>query len=402
MTGTQACPLTLSPRSSRQAEVPGGWKLTPWAGPPVRSGRRPTLPTPRGPAGPLLRSRRADLQPTITTSLRRAHEIPCMIICSGTSRLVVIGGESLPEAGPPRDQLLLDLMLGKPHGLGGEGSQANKVAVVTTDRRRGAFHFHFYQIIRQTGQLMDRMECSNAAAAAGLFARLSRMARPAPGRSLLQTTNTATGQRILLSIPDHEEMWKHPWGVRFELDSEVTELVQGCSDACQMEIDGRVITYHLVPHGNLFVFCQVPPQEMTPALSLEIARQAGERAVELGRARRPFLPKIIPYQVVDRTHVEAASFFEGERHASMPGSASMALVLFLLLVRGELLSPLQEHEPEVEVRFQGGSIRVRVGMEQGRACYTEFFTPVRLLLHGAAPVPPGHSFMIEVPSGEPV
>lgn len=78
------------------------------------------------------------MQPTITRSLRRATEISCMLICSGTSRLVVIGGESLPPVGEQRNQLLLDLMLGKPHGLGGEGSQANKVAVVTSDREREA------------------------------------------------------------------------------------------------------------------------------------------------------------------------------------------------------------------------------------------------------------------------
>ena len=83
------------------------------------------------------------MQPTITTSLRRAKEIPCMIICSGTSRLVVIDGKSLPEPGPQRNDVLLGLMLGKPQGLGGEGSQSNKVSVVTSDPRREAFHFHF-------------------------------------------------------------------------------------------------------------------------------------------------------------------------------------------------------------------------------------------------------------------
>lgn len=45
-------------------------------------------------------------------------------------------------------------------------------------------------------------------------------------------------------------------------------------------------------------------------------------------------------------------------------------------------------------------MRVRIGMNEGVASYTEFFTPVRLLMHGAAPVPPGHSFMIEVPEEE--
>jgi len=320
-----------------------------------------------------------------------------MIICSGTSRLVVIDGKSLPEPGPQRNDVLLGLMLGKPQGLGGEGSQSNKVSVVTSDPRREAFHFHFYQIIHQTGQLMDKMECSNAAAAAGLFARLSRIARPVEGESLIHTTNTATGQKISLSIPAQTEMWKHPWGVRFELAPGVTEGMLACAEPLHMAVDGRDLIYHIVPRGNLFVFCQIAPQLMTPELSLRIAEIASERAVELGRAVRPFLPKIIPYQILDGCHVQAASYFEGELHASMPGSASMALALFLVLACPDQLSGQNLEAPEFEILFKDGSMNVAIGTHQGVPTYTEFFTPVKLLMHGAAPVPPEHSFMIEVP-----
>lgn len=340
------------------------------------------------------------MQPSITTSLRRAKEIPCMIICSGTSRLVVIDGRSLPEPGPQRNDVLLGLMLGKPHGLGGESSQSNKVAVVTSDPRREAFHFHFYQLIHQTGQMLDKMECSNAAAAAGLFARLSRIARPADSESLIHTTNTATGQKITLSIPSQAEMWKHPWGVRFELAAEVSEDVRACAEPLHILVDGRELTYHIVPRGNLFVFCQIAPQLMTPELSMQIAEVASQKAVELGRAVRPFLPKIIPYQILDGTHVQAASYFEGELHASMPGSASMALALFLLLVRPDDLPGQDLSAPRFEILFKDGSMDVAVGLKDGVATYTEFFTPVRLLMHGAAPIPPEHSFMIEVPEEE--
>ena len=45
----------------------------------------------------------------------------------------------------------------------------------------------------------------------------------------------------------------------------------------------------------------------------------------------------------------------------------------------------------------GGSMNVAIGTHQGIPIYTEFSTPVKLLMHGAAPVPPEHSFMIEVP-----
>ena len=336
------------------------------------------------------------MQPIITKSLRRAVEIPCMIICSGTSRLVVIRGEALPDEGEQRNDLLLGLMLGQPHGLGGESSQSNKVVVVTSYPQRETFHFHFYQIIHQTGQMMDKMECSNAAAAAGLFARLSRIAVPMTGQSVIHTTNTATGQKITLSIPAEEEIWKYPWGVRFDLSPAVTDEVRSYADVHEAVVDGKTIRYHIVPRGNLFVFCQISPRLMTPQLSKDIARQASEVAIELGRATRPFLPKIIPYHILDGTHVEAASFFEGERHASMPGSASMALGLFLSLARGAELVGQNLAQPSFEVIFQGGSMRVDIGMEEGVARYTEFYTPVRLLLHGAAPVPPGHSFLLEI------
>jgi len=327
----------------------------------------------------------------LTRSLRRAKEIPCMIICSGTSRLVVVSARHIPPFGPARDDLLLGLMLGKPHGLGGEGSQANKVAVVSPDTEREAgFTFHFYQIVRQSGLLMDRMECSNAAAASGLFARLTRMALPEEG--VIQTRNTATGQRIGLRLPSQEEMWKHPWGIRFELEPMVTETFQACAESHECQVGERTVRYHVVPHGNLFVFCDLDPDLMTPELSLAIAEQASEVAVRLGRAQRPFLPKIIPYRVSDEEHVQAASFFEGERHASMPGSAAMALALFLSLIHPNRLS-----RGHCQVHHRSGQIPVSIGTTNGRATYTEFETPVRLLLHGSAPVPPEHSFMLEDP-----
>lgn len=307
------------------------------------------------------------MQPHVLKSLRHAREIPCMLICSGTSRLVVINGEHLPQDPGPT---LLELMLGKPYGLGGTSSQSNKVAVVQADHAREAFTFHFYQIIHQTGQMKDDMECSNAAAASGLFARLSGVARPRAERHQLRTTNLATGQHVQLTIPAESDMWLHPWGVRFELTPEVRERFRECGEPHRV----ADLTCHLVPRGNLFVFCQIPPEQMTEPFSQEIARQASPLAISLGRAREGVLPKIIPYEVRGPRRVAAASFFEGERHASLPGSAAMALGLFLRLQGAVAGSP-------VTVEHPSGSIEVSVGDD-----FTEFSTPVKLLLHGAAPV----------------
>lgn len=309
------------------------------------------------------------MQPHLLKSLRHAREIPCMIICSGTSRLVVINGEHLPENPGP---VLLELMLGKPYGLGGTTSQSNKVAVVNTDRAREAFTFHFYQIIHQTGRMMDDMECSNAAAASGLFARLSEVAKPRQQKHQLRTTNLATGQHVQLTIPGEADIWTHPWGVRFQLDPQVPEKFRACGEPHRV----ADVECHIVPHGNVFVFCQYPPEQMKGPFSEEIARQVSPLAVELGRAKDGFLPKIIPYQVLGPRHVAAASFFHGEKHASLPGSAAMALGLFLTLQGKVEGNPLR-------VDHQSGTIDVNVDLE---ALYTEFTTPVKLLLHGAAPV----------------
>lgn len=329
------------------------------------------------------------MRPLVTQSLRRAEEIPCMIICSGTSRLVVIGGQFLPPPGEQRDQLLLDLMHGKPQGLGGESSQNNKVAVVTSDCDRQAFRFHFYQVVPQTGQLFDQMECSNAAAAAGLFARLSRVARPLRGTTLIETTNTATGQHITLSIPAEGEMWKQPWGIRFHLAEAVAAQYHLCSQATILTLaDGRTVACHLIKHGNVFAFCQLPPEAMSEELAVELSDRAIERAIELGRATPPFLPKIIPYTTIEPHQFRTASYFEGERHSSMPGSAAMALALLARLVLGV-------ERPDFEIycgpRHQE-LIRVQLGESNE---YSQFDTPVRLLLHGSAPVPPQHSFFLE-------
>lgn len=321
------------------------------------------------------------MQPHVLQSLRRATEIPCMIICSGTSRLVVIDACHLPQSDQARQALLLDLMLGKPHGLGGNTSQANKIALVTSDRSCDAFSFHFYQILHTTGRMLDNMECSNAAAAAGLFARLSGVARPRPGQHLLRTTNTATGQRVLLTIPGQDEIWKSPWGVRFELEKDVSERFQGCAEPHRID----QVPCHLVPHGNLFAFFQFPPERMTSERAEQLAQKVTSLAIELGRARPGFVPKIIPYEVRGPARVAAASFFHGEKHASLPGSAAMALGVFLTLAGAVSASPLTfDH--------QGGSIEVTVNLPE---LYAEFATPVRLLLHGAAPVPPEHSFTLE-------
>ncbi|MBT9583370.1 hypothetical protein IV102_08470 [bacterium] len=57
-----------------------------------------------------------------------------------------------------------------------------------------------------------------------------------------------------------------PVGVRFDLNPQVSEQVRSCADEHEISMDGKTIRYHIVPRGNLFDYCQIAPQLMTPEL----------------------------------------------------------------------------------------------------------------------------------------
>jgi hypothetical protein len=304
-----------------------------------------------------------------------------MIIAAGTSRLVVFSGHHLPTVGAERNSLLRNLMLG---GLGGDGSQSNKVVVVERNQHARLVTFHFYQVLLRSGELFDHMECSNASAAAGLFALLNGLVHLEKQCRWLRAQNAATGQKITLRVPAKPEDPGSPWGVRFRLPARINESFQAFRDQHQMTLNcGLEVNYHLVQHGNLFVFCNLCPSAVTTEVSLEIARLASEKAVCIQRAKPPFLPKVIPYQQVDGANVRASSFFEGERHASMPGSAAMALCLFLRLCLNAAA-----HQYQVHFCPNREAMTVRLGFENDLPRFSQFFTPARLLLDGNAHIFP--------------
>ena len=306
-----------------------------------------------------------------------------MIICSGTSRLVVVQEEALPA---DREAALADILLGVPHGLGGHTSQTCKIATVSPDSG-DHFKFHFYQMVRSTRAVLPTMECSNAASATALFALLNSLCEPGDRR--METKNTATGQRINLFLPpkhgEHEHPWEGDWTVRFLFDPGIRERFKTARETKTAHLSDRSISYRQVLHGNLFIFCDVDPKEMTPAMSEAIATCV--------RAEWPrHIPKIIPFRAIPQresgtcVHLEAASFFHGERHGSLPGSAAMALGLFMGLCEPHCLS--EESEQHVfDIEHQGGASRVRLRLENGEPVYTEFDTPVRLLMRGYASLP---------------
>jgi hypothetical protein len=298
-----------------------------------------------------------------------------MIVRSGTSRLVTILGDHVPVHAPHRDELLLSIMLGDDEtpGLGGEGYQTNKVCLVRHDRlgRGGrAFRFHFFQILRDERVVRDDMECSNAATAAAVHMMVSGLAGP-DAEGVLQTLNEATGQEVRLVPSSRARPWKGFWRIRFLLAADVLPRARAAREHLATLPDGRRVAFSLFRHGNVFMFAKVPPAAVDREVSIALAQAAREAADAEGSAPSgAWDPKVIPYEgAPDR--LRAACWYVGERHHSLPGSAAMALGLFL-------------GAPTAAIETPGPVITVHAAPD---GSYTEYDTPVRLLLHGAAALP---------------
>ena len=177
-----------------------------------------------------------------------------MVICSGTSRLVVVQEDFLPA---DRQAALEDILLGAPHGLGGHTSQTCKLATVSRDDKAGRFQFHFYQMVRETRSVLPTMECSNAASASALFALLNSLCEPTERR--METINLATGQRIQLFLPSkvgtHEHSWEGNWTIRFLLSGGIRHRFSSALEPKEARVLGQSFSYREVHHGNLFIFC---------------------------------------------------------------------------------------------------------------------------------------------------
>ncbi|GEM_PF-6153303 len=322
--------------------------------------------------------------PHFSNRLAEANSIYCMLVRSGTSRVLLLDGSEIRSGKAGHDQIR-SIMLGSDGhgGFGGMTSQDNKVALVWPANCDGSFRFKFLQVVAESGAVLP-MECSNAASASALMAQLSGQDS---ARSIWKATNLSTGQKMELRPGSREKIAK-TWKIRFLAARDSNRALQGLGKGASVQINGNKVEITPVLLGNLFLFTNVAPELLDKESSTLIAREGMKAATKAGWIPpKDYHPKVIPYRVISdgaQRAVETASYYHGELHRSMPGSAAMALASFLEIRRGNTGGS----QPQWNVRHTSGSFEVTLGMDTSskfrKVSWSEFKTPVRLLGWGVA------------------
>lgn len=307
-----------------------------------------------------------------------------MIVRSGTSRVLLLDGTEIRNGKAGHEQVRR-IMLGADNygGYGGRTSQDNKVAIVWPVNEEGVFQYKFFQVVAQSGAILP-MECSNSASASAMMAQLS--IHPGHHHKVLRATNLSTGQRVELR-PNSPEGVASAWHIRFLADTVSRQALSGLGNSFRVSSRGKTIQINPVFRGNLFLFSEISPNELDRESAEVIAKEGLSAACGAGwTPPEDYAPKVIPFHIPDlsKRTVETASFYHGELHRSMPGSAAMALASFLEM-RG--LQP-KTKTPRWVVRHSSGAFEVRLGFLQSAGekeiAWAEFTTPVRLLGWGVA------------------
>jgi hypothetical protein len=323
--------------------------------------------------------------PHFNDVLAHANSIRCMLVRSGTSRLLLLDGAEI-RSGKAGYEQVRRIMLGVDGhgGFGGQTSQENKVALVWPEDETGEFRYRFLQVIAHSGVVLP-MECSNSASASAMLAQMSEP----PERMKLEwrATNLSTGQKVELR-PHPERGVARAWHVRFLATPTSRKALSGLCGTSHVRVLGQKVEMTPVMLGNLFLFTRIDPARLDPESVETIARE-GMRVARTAGFSPPegYHPKVIPYRIVSegatRT-IETASYYHGERHRSMPGSAAMALAGFLE-IHGE--HPPADN-PQWIVRHPSGTFDVRLSLEarggETELAWAEFTTPVQLLGWGVA------------------
>jgi 2-methylaconitate cis-trans-isomerase PrpF len=322
--------------------------------------------------------------PYFNNQLAHANSIRCMLVRSGTSRLLLLDGSEIRAGKAGHDQIRRIILGSDGHGgFGGMTSQDNKVALVWPADSDGSFRFKFLQVVAESGAVLP-MECSNAASASALMAQLSGQddARP-----VWKATNLSTGQKMELRPGSRERIAK-TWNVRFLAEENSHKALQGLGSNASVRLNGKTVQITPVLLGNLFLFTEIAPDLLDKKLAAQIAREGMNAASKAGWvAPQDYHPKVIPFRLNangERREVETASYYHGELHRSMPGSAAMALASFLEM-RGGVSGGKRI---EWNIRHTSGSFDVKLGIDTSegtkKISWSEFSTPVRLLGWGVA------------------
>lgn len=313
------------------------------------------------------------------------------VVRSGTSRIVVLRGDELPENSGTRERKILHLLTHELAEAGAERDhyQSNKAVVLGPRDSTNAFSFHFYQGVPHSRRLFTRMECSNAASASAVAAGLFGIVDPTQG-SCIRSINLATHQHVEAVAP--ADWQTGDWGVRFthlhHLWSNFTEH----RTVFRIEHGGMTVTGDIVRHGNVFVMANVPPQQVDEELVRKLADLGDDFAVRCGHPGAP--SKVLVYRIRgldgQAMECEAACYSEGQQHHSFPGSAAMAMSAFFSVSGLMDLPEARDAETHLRLFHPTGTMTAHSQLRRSQhweVVSTCFETPVRLLGRGTVELP---------------
>jgi len=129
------------------------------------------------------------------------HRIPAVFIRGGTSKGVFFHGRDLPDPGPVRDSVFLNV-IGSPdpyqrqlNGMGGGISSLSKAVIIESSAREDAdIDFTFAQVAVDRPEVVYTNTCGNLSSAVGPFAVDERLVEPVDGEARVRVYNTNTSK----------------------------------------------------------------------------------------------------------------------------------------------------------------------------------------------------------------
>ena len=260
------------------------------------------------------------------------HLVEAFVVRSGTSRIIVVDGRTLPSGMEPPE--IADHLLGRgdlDDGLGGEHYQLNKVAIWKSSSE-GVAEFHFFNLDPTLKTITVGSECGHAAAEVGMVAAISEPKRFDPIAVPIQSLDT--GQRFEFHSHDSGRCWNGPCTLRLLAEASPPSIHAAVAAQAHRED----IPFEVVHHGNSFALVPGISGLESAAIRRQIARTTAEMASRDRRTNNgPEYVRVMPYEIEwlsDTTATVTATCFNGEvRHKSLPISGAIALCDLLALKR---------------------------------------------------------------------
>jgi hypothetical protein len=232
--------------------------------------------------------------------------------------------------------------------------QDAKVLLVERGASCSSFSFRFYQWDSVNQKLLPDLECANGSAAAAHFAIINDLVRFRPDLTI-QGYHEGTRQAICLSMHGADfTACKANWSVQFEYPEPISVRLLAGLPTFSIAVGTQVITYRLLPKGNLFLFINASQKNIAPSDLIAIVADARARVSAIMPNVATVTPKVIFYAPsASRDHLtfDVACNYKGEWHRSFPGSAAMTLAT--LLAADQLpLSAYDATKGVIQVKFK--------------------------------------------------